>query len=154
MLMRLPNSQLGEALRQRKLKGGFQEAITLDPSLSLPPFGDVETYSDVGPHHEIDMDRPYPEGLDDSRRPTVDSPVFEDEGLPAATQTLSSTYEELRRKNREEFEQKKTKPFRGVTSPEEVPAVIRPRGTVPDTPSSPPPTGNREKNQYGDVWDK
>ena len=26
MLMRLPNSQLGEALRQKKLKGGFQEA--------------------------------------------------------------------------------------------------------------------------------
>jgi len=44
--------------------------------------------------------------------------------------------------------------YRGVTSPEEVPAVIRPRGTVPDTPSSPPPTWNREKNQYGDVWDK
>lgn len=154
MLMRLPNSQLGEALRQKKLKGGFQEAITLDPSLTLPPFADVETYSDVGPHHEIDMDRPYTEGLDDSRRPTLDSPVFEDEGLPAGTQTSLSTYEELRRKNREDYEQKKTKPFRGVTSPEEVPAVIRPRGTVPDTPSSPPPTWNREKNQYGDVWDK
>lgn len=50
----------------------FVHRITLDPSLSLPPFADVETYSDVGPHHEIDMDRPHPEGLDDSRRPTVD----------------------------------------------------------------------------------
>jgi hypothetical protein len=45
----------------------------MDPNLSLPPFGDVETYSDVGPHHEIDMDRPYQEGLDDSQRPTLDS---------------------------------------------------------------------------------
>jgi hypothetical protein len=44
----------------------------MDPSLSLPPFTDVETYSDVGPHHEIDTDRPYPAGLDDSHRPTLD----------------------------------------------------------------------------------
>jgi hypothetical protein len=44
----------------------------MDPSLSLPPFAEVETYSDVGPQHEIDMDRPYHEGLDDSRRPTLD----------------------------------------------------------------------------------
>jgi hypothetical protein len=50
----------------------FVRRITLDPSLSLPPFAGVETYSDVGPHHEIDMDRPHPEGLDDSRRPTLD----------------------------------------------------------------------------------
>lgn len=154
MLMRLPNSQLGEALRQKKLKGGFQEVITMDPSISLPPFADVQIYSDVSPHHEIDTDRPYAGGLDDSHRPTLDSPISENEGLPAGTQTLSTTYEELRRKNREEYEQKKTKPFRGVTSPEDVPAVIRPRGTVPDVPSSPPSTWNREKNQYGDVWDK
>jgi len=40
--------------------------------------------------------------------------VFEDEGLPAGTQTSASTYEELRRKNREDYEQKKTKPFRYV----------------------------------------
>ena len=46
--------------------------ITMDPGLSLPPFGDVDSYSDVGPHHEIDMDRPYHEGLDDSQRPTLD----------------------------------------------------------------------------------
>jgi hypothetical protein len=44
----------------------------MDPSLSLPPFDEVETYSDVGPPHEIDMDRPYHEGLDDSQRPTLD----------------------------------------------------------------------------------
>jgi hypothetical protein len=45
----------------------------MDPNLSLPHFGDVETYSDVSPHHEIDVDRPYQEGLDDSHRPTLDS---------------------------------------------------------------------------------
>ncbi|PSN35362.1 hypothetical protein C0J52_11496 [Blattella germanica] len=72
MIMALPNSPLAEMLRQRKRKGGFQETITMDPNLSLPPFGDVESYSDVGPHHEIDTDRPYHEGLDDSQRPTLD----------------------------------------------------------------------------------
>jgi hypothetical protein len=50
----------------------FVPRITMDPNLSLPAFGDVETYSDVSPHHEIDMDRPYQEGLDDSQRPTLD----------------------------------------------------------------------------------
>lgn len=154
MMMRLPNSRLGEALRQRKLKGGLQETITMDPNLSLSPFGDVETNSDIGPHHEIDMDRPYQEGLDDSQRPTLDSPSFEEEGLPAGTQPWSATYEDLRRKNREEYEQKKTKQFRGVASSEDVPTVIRPRGPNPDVPPSPPPAWNREKNQYGDVWEK
>lgn len=46
--------------------------MMMDPSLSLPPFGEVETYSDVGPHHEIDMDRPYQKGLDHIQRPALD----------------------------------------------------------------------------------
>jgi hypothetical protein len=46
--------------------------ITMDPSISLPPFADVQIYSDVSPHHEIDTDRPYAGGLDDSHRPTLD----------------------------------------------------------------------------------
>ncbi|KAJ9580647.1 hypothetical protein L9F63_024182, partial [Diploptera punctata] len=153
MIMALPNSPLGEMLRQRK-RGGFQEAITMDPGLSLPPFGDVDSYSDVGPHHEIDMDRPYHEGLDDSQRPTLDSPLFEEETLPAGTQPKSATYEELRRKNREEYEQKKTRQFRGVTGPDDIPTSIRPKEPTPDASPNPPPTWNREKNQYGDVWEK
>jgi hypothetical protein len=44
--------------------------------------------------------------------------------------------------------------YRGVASPEEVPIIIRPREPAPDKTPSPPPTWNREKNQYGDVWDK
>lgn len=44
--------------------------------------------------------------------------------------------------------------FRGVVSTEDVPTVIRPREPAPGTTPSPPPTWNREKNQYGDVWDK
>jgi hypothetical protein len=48
----------------------------MDPSLSVPPFGEAGTYSDVGPHHEIDMDRPYHEGLDDFQRPTLDCECF------------------------------------------------------------------------------
>jgi hypothetical protein len=40
------------------------------------------------------------------------APSFEEEGLPAGTQPWSATYEDLRRKNREEYEQKKSKQFR------------------------------------------
>jgi len=43
--------------------------------------------------------------------------------------------------------------YRSVTGTEDVPAVVRPKGPASDV-SSPLPTWNREKNQYGDVWDK
>ncbi|XP_069701206.1 OCIA domain-containing protein 1 isoform X2 [Periplaneta americana] len=155
MIMQLPNSKLAEMLRQRKRQGGFQESITMDPGFPMPSFAETETYSDVGPHHDLDTDRPYNEGLDDSHRPTLDSPSFEeDSSLPPGTQHRSATYEELRRKNREEYEQKKTKPFRGITTPEDIPTAVHPRGPPPDSTPSPPPTWNQEKNRYGDVWEK
>jgi hypothetical protein len=40
------------------------------------------------------------------------APSFEEEGLPAGTQPQPATYEDLRRKNREQYEQNKTKQFR------------------------------------------
>lgn len=78
-LMRLPNSPLGDMLRQRKT-GSFQENLDggLGPSMSLPPFSGVsssDTYSDVPPRNSLDMDTSRPEvgGLDDTFRPSLDS---------------------------------------------------------------------------------
>ena len=47
-------------------------------------------------------------------RSYIAAPLFEEESLPAGTQPKTATYEELRRKNREEYELKKTKQFRYV----------------------------------------
>nr|CAD7431004.1 unnamed protein product [Timema monikensis] len=150
-LMHLPNSPIGELLRRRK-RGGQQE--TLEPGFStgaaLPSISGAETYSDIGPQHDLDSGRPYMAGLDDSGRPTADTILLAEEDLPSP-QSHSTTYEELRRKNREEYEQKKTKQFRGVTGQEDLPTVIRPRSQGTDAAPTP---GGREKNQYGDVWDK
>ena len=44
----------------------------------------------------------------------VAAPLFEEDSLPAGTQPKTATYEELRRRNREEYELKKTKQFRYV----------------------------------------
>ncbi|XP_047115554.1 OCIA domain-containing protein 1 [Schistocerca piceifrons] len=159
-LMQLPNSRIGEALRQRKRQGN-QEILTMDPSfgagVSLPTFGSLDTFSDVGPQHDLDSGYPASEGLDDTYRPTLDSPAFEEEMPLPEAQQRSTTYEELRRKNREEYEQKKTKPYRGIAGTDEVPTVIRQQTPLeeqaPKRPT-PPPSWNKPKNKYGDVWEE
>ncbi|XP_067003580.1 OCIA domain-containing protein 1 [Anabrus simplex] len=158
-LMHLPNSPLGEMLRMRKKKGGgFQDTLSLDSGFSsLPSFSNMnslDTYSDVAPIHDLDLDRPMNEGLDDSFRPAFDTPVLEEEILPpSGTPTPPTTYEELRRKNREEYEQKKTKQYRGVTGQDDVPSLIRQRPPQDSVPQ-PPASWSKEKNKYGDVWEE
>ncbi|XP_063239572.1 OCIA domain-containing protein 1 isoform X2 [Bacillus rossius redtenbacheri] len=153
-IMHLPNSPLGEMLRRNKY-GGSKEILSIDPSfgVSLAPFGNIETYSDIGPQHDIDVDRPYQQGLDDSGRPSLDSSMLEDDDLSASAQNHSTTYDELRRKNREEYEQKKPKPYRG----EEGQPIFRPRPTPPPADAGPPspfPQPHERLNKYGDVWEK
>lgn len=157
-LMALPNSQLGAMLRNRKNKGGFQESISLDiPSFSsLPTHDSKDVFSD-SPHTytDLDTDRPYNEGLLDSNRPSLDdsNPFKEDELPPAAPH--SNTYEDLRKKNREEYEQRKTKPFRSMPASDETPASrhIKEPETSYDRQST-GPIWDAPTNKYGDVWDK
>jgi len=117
-LMQLPNSPIGEMLRQRR-RGNLQESMDagFGPGMSLAPFSSVnpnETYSDLGPGSSLDMDtsRPQNEGLDDSHRPSMDNPIYEEEMPPV--QKHVTTYEELRKKNREEYQQKRTGVFRDI----------------------------------------
>lgn len=100
------------------------------PGMSLAPFSGIsssDTYSDLNPSNGLDIDtsRPQYDGLDDSHRPSVDSkfhlclwdaklhqncylldPIYEEEMPPV--QEHSTTYEELRKKNREEYQRKRT----------------------------------------------
>lgn len=58
----------------------------------------------------------------------------------------SSSYEELRRKNREEYEKKQANPFNRPIVREESPIVIRqPERAEPKLPGG-------QKNKYGDSW--
>ncbi|CAG2055905.1 unnamed protein product [Timema podura] len=102
------------------------------------------------PEKEEDVANPTGNGSSSGIHRNCNTIVLAEADLPSP-QSHSTTYEELRRKNREEYEQKKTKQFRGVAGQEDLPTVTRPRSQGTDTAPTP---GGREKNQYGDVWDK
>lgn len=137
------------------------------PGMSLGPFSGIsssDTYTDLGPGNSVDIDtsRPQFDGLDDSQRPSIDSnfsnlptyfnknfkfiyvivdPIYEEEMPPV--QKNVTTYDELRKKNREEYQQKRTLSYREPT-----------RSAAP--PPSPSPSSNVPegmKNKYGDVWE-
>ena len=133
-LMALPNSEIGRLLRKQRSGGGggvepgFAE---LTESAAEEPAGGVWSLP------------PRSEGLDDYYRPTVDTPgasgpLTTDDIPPAQSFT---TYEELRRQNRAELEQRMR---RGSGEQE--------RRSPPQPPPPAPPAG--AANKYGDVWDK
>lgn len=153
--MSLPNSQIGRMLKARK-EGTLQENLEsgYTPAISLSPFsGMSETYTDISPpNRDFDYDtRPPPEGLDDSFRPSVDNPIVICEEEMPPEQKHETTYEELRKKNREEYEQRRILNARD------------PSRTASPQPSQRPPLRNEDvneeskkasglKNKYGDVW--
>lgn len=151
--MRLPNSQLADALR-RKRKGEFFESFNSDGGLSLAPFSsstDVYTDENMKSHKQnsldLDVDRPVNFGLDDTYRPNMDTPdrSFNDD-LPLEPPKSSVSYEELRRRNREEHDRRMQQPFARPLPRDETPIVNRPLQERDES----MPSGL--KNKYGDVW--
>lgn len=149
-VMRLPNSQLAEVLR-RKRKGEFFEKFTPDGGLSLAPFSSAaEFYTDdhLKSHQQnsldMDLDRPANSGLDDTFRPSLDNPDrnFND-NLPLDPPKSSTSYEELRRRNREDYNNRMQQPFRQPAPRDEAPIINR---------AQPEREPGSVKNQYGDVW--
>ncbi|KAH6936324.1 hypothetical protein HPB50_016135 [Hyalomma asiaticum] len=115
-----------------------------------------------------------PQGLDDSQRPSMDNPVIAEvpEDLPPAK--YSTSYEELRRRNREEYERRLSAPPPSAQLPPlalsqqpplapSEPSAQPPsqtfeertqRGYPSRIPSSVPPGGSSgKKNKYGDSWE-
>lgn len=164
--MTLPNSKLAEILRQKK-KGSFYGQLAPDQGfgsgLALQPFSSfTDSYSDEGTKKrtsslDLDDTRPAISGLDDVYRPNLDSPPIAnyDDLQPLETKPGVS-YDELRKKNREEYYKKQHQPMPPVNDPQyRPPPVIR-------APSPPPASSesagldhsaeSQRKNKYGDVW--
>lgn len=152
-LMQLPNSKVGEMLRQRR-RGNLQESLDagFGPSMSLAPFSNVssqDTYTDVNPYNSLDIDTTRPDfgGLDERQRPSVDNPIYEEEMPPEQKNT--TTYEELRRKNREEYQHKRVGNYRpNLPSAQMQP----PQQQVPSQQTPNFDQTSPAKNKYGDIW--
>lgn len=160
-LMRLPNSQVGEMLRRRK--GGFMDNFSPDGGLSMAPFtsrAQPDIYTDEGqkpvqPQHRqgsLDFDRPVTfSGLDDTYRPTLDSPErnFND-NLPNEPPKSTTSYDELRRQNREEYNRKLGAPFQSPVAPPQADQFVIRRAPEPRSNDEFGPIGGGVKNRYGD----
>ncbi|XP_054929760.1 OCIA domain-containing protein 1 isoform X2 [Dermacentor andersoni] len=176
-LMKLPNSTIGEALRRKR-------GITSPDVVLGYQAGDnaaraaQEKYSADLSSKRLDL-RSYnaPQGLDDSQRPSMDNPVVAEvpENLPPAK--YSTSYEELRRQNREEYERRLSAPPPSSQLPPlalsqppplapSQPSVQPPSQTfeerphrgypsrIPSTGSAPSGVSTGKKNKYGDAWEE
>lgn len=144
-LMQLPNSPIGEMLRQRK-HGMHQEVLPDSSSLMWTPTESVA----VEPVRELD-ERPMYEGFENFSRTSLEGPIVEDEDdLPHAA-PHAITYDELRRKNREEYEAKKSKMGYSRAPSSQLDASV-PAVSTFDVDHSQKKT--EAKNKYGDVWEE
>ncbi|GLV33721.1 asrij [Carabus blaptoides fortunei] len=154
--MQLPDSRLGAILRQRKRGAGFQESLEpgYGAGMSLSPFSSInpsDTYTDVGPANAADLDtnRPEQSGLDDTYRPSLDNPVHEEESMPPI-QDKTTSYDELRKQNRDEYQKHRTSSYKGMPSPADVPPVRRPQAEPERSALSSAP---KRTNMYGDAME-
>ncbi|KAL5276345.1 Ociad1 family protein [Megaselia abdita] len=160
-IMRLPNSRLGEVLRQRQRGGGAVASMLPmpnDPTLgvTMSPFASSEFNEEKDSYNRssvfnMDVERPTNHGLDDTYRPNLDStPQTFDAELPLETPKHTTSYDELRQKNREEYMKRQSIPPRQTYAPQQLPqeAPVYRRPPPPgDENSSQPKT-----NKYGDSW--
>ncbi|KAK7083190.1 Ovarian carcinoma immunoreactive antigen (OCIA) [Halocaridina rubra] len=165
-LMRLPDSPVGEALRKRKGRVGFQESLNIEPGFSIAmPSPNSEPQHPRQPIYDDHRPDFHNEGLDDYERGVTDSLTPYTEIIPSNPQQ-STTYEELRRQNREEYVQRLAEKYRRpvVDSPPEsgvsnVTSSFSSQDSLSQPPPPPPPRpvspavrapGTIRKNQYGD----
>jgi hypothetical protein len=161
-LMQLPNSQVGELLRRRK-QSGLLDGFSSDGGLSMSPFSQQtpqrDIYSDEGmksqtqiPQASLDLDRPIAfNGLDDTYRPSLDTPErnFDLDSLPLESSKAGTSYEELRRKNRDDYNKRLSAPFQQPNPPysERDAEFVRPQQRNNEQPQI-----GGAKNKYGDEW--
>lgn len=161
-LMQLPDSPIGEVLRKRKGRMGFQETLGMEPGFSVgypsTELGSSTSDAPIFDDHRPDV-RDHSEGLDDYERGVTES-------LTPYTETSSSipqqytTYQELRRQNREEYVNKMAEKYRRLPADASPESGLHPSVTEdfhsaqPIYKSVPTPPTHSKKNQYGDeVYD-
>lgn len=97
-----------------------------------------------------------PQGLNDSERPSMDNPnlAVVPENLPPAK--FSTSYEELRRQNREEYERRFSTPPPSSSQQPAPPYQGLPERQERDYPprQSAQGSGGGKKNKYGDSWEE
>lgn len=150
-IMALENSPLAEAMK----KGRRGRELITDMS-TLPTFGSSYPSQETPDEDEaVKLSDSYSEsntqglGLDDSKRPTLDgvhTPSSNDE----SKQPKYASYEELRQRNRSEFEQKQHSKLGSPETPQQYQKSPPPsppsQGSFSGAPKRPVRT-----NQYGDV---
>lgn len=93
-------------------------------------------------------------GLNDSFRPSMDSFSVSEQPLPPPNQ-ISTSYDDLRRQNRDDFEQKRMEAYKRQdgfrTSPNPTP---QPSYQAAQRGPSVVGSSSNKKNEYGDVWEE
>nr|XP_014093629.1 OCIA domain-containing protein 1 isoform X2 [Bactrocera oleae]XP_014093630.1 OCIA domain-containing protein 1 isoform X2 [Bactrocera oleae] len=162
-LMRLPNSKLGELLSQRQRDGSVISRLNPDQGigigLTLSPFNSTgisdERIQEFPRSSALNLDlenRPSITGLDDIYRPSLDNTPFYETEFPTEAKQGTS-YEELRKKNREEYEKKQQNTF-SRPLPANASVVIRGNESIKTTfgADSNITSKSGHKNKYGDTW--
>ncbi|XP_066256107.1 OCIA domain-containing protein 1 [Euwallacea similis] len=150
--MALPDSKVGRALKAQRLGIPEQEEDQIESPFSISPFGGVsDSYTDIpSARKNYDYDsRPVPEGLDDSFRPSLDNPIILHQEEMPPEQKHVSTYDELRLKNREEYDQKRIQAYRQSRIPSSQVGASPPPQEFNDDYK---PAQSGSKTKYGDVW--
>ncbi|XP_054275597.1 OCIA domain-containing protein 1 [Macrosteles quadrilineatus] len=152
-LMASPTSQLGAMLRARRQqgRGGFQDTLTLDmPGYPMPALTEDkprDAYQDdlsTRTFTDLDTDRPYTQSEDAYRYSFDSNPQSPEDFVLPPQSAQSNSYDELRRRNREEFEKKQktlysSRPLDDIPRPSPIAELHDPF---------------RPTNAYGDVFDK
>ncbi|XP_076446445.1 OCIA domain-containing protein 1-like isoform X2 [Babylonia areolata] len=179
ILEKIPHTNLAQSVRKSR---GITSVYEQQPMADAGPENDShsekmrETYSSIDT--SVDMTRWNVKELDDNMRPSLDREVKSREEEVAMDPQKTLTYDELRQRNRQEYERSmatspqspfRQRPFPGPQSlPSSAPAEPLPSpppssssGFRPvwdaQAPESPgrafSSSGGQKKNQYGDVWD-
>ncbi|XP_023243221.1 OCIA domain-containing protein 1-like [Centruroides sculpturatus] len=155
-LMQLPNSQIGESLRRRKL-GEESFTTQLQEYKVSDDVKDQQSSLDFQSPKSIDLypnKATPPSGLDSTYQPSVDDvtkPLPSEESQPSRTFT---SYEELRKKNRESVQTPGTSYSSYKTQPSTQSVWEHSSETSRQSKqTTPSKSSGGTTNPYGDVWD-
>lgn len=140
-LMALPGSYIGQLLRERKdgkIGGGRSPMSKAGTTMLGANPGDI--YSDAGPGSSLDLDTDRPLFNEEAYQPGAPAPGTTPDG-PNRGANPELSYDELRRRNRDDYKGSKQDPYRTDLGPP--PPVQRMRPPGPAAPT----------NKYGDVME-